>query len=107
MRSVCLSRALALVVMIPASLWLGCGGGGADNTDPPIGALDVTVSTSGAEPDADGYAVSLDGGEPATLGANATRRTEGVTVGSHTVALSGIAANCAVTGRTSVTVEVA
>ncbi|HUR95924.1 MAG TPA: hypothetical protein VMY76_15180, partial [Gemmatimonadales bacterium] len=91
---------------VPASLWLGCGGGGADITGPPVGALDVVVATSGPEPDVDGYAVSIDGAAPAAIGTNATRRTDGLAAGSHTVSLSGVAANCAVTGEPGLTVQV-
>src|SRR5215207_10166102 len=106
MRSGRSTRALAVLVTVSAALWLGCGGGGADITGPPVGALDVVVGTSGPDPDADGYAVSIDGASPVAIGANATRRTEDLAAGPHTVNLSGLAANCAVTGGPGLTVLV-
>ncbi|MEO6056510.1 MAG: hypothetical protein ABIQ49_06700, partial [Gemmatimonadales bacterium] len=106
MRSGRLSRALALLVTAPAALWLGCGGGGGDITNPPVGTLEVTTTTSGPEPDADGYAVSVDGVAAAAIGSNATVRTEGLVVGPHTVELTGVAANCTVAGGSALTVTV-
>ncbi|MEO6058172.1 MAG: hypothetical protein ABIQ49_15215, partial [Gemmatimonadales bacterium] len=106
MRSVSLSRAFALLVTAPAALWLGCSGGGGDITGPPVGALEVTTTTSGPEPDADGYAISVDGAAAAAIGSNATVRTEGLAVGPHTVELTGVAANCTVAGGSGLTVTV-
>ena len=80
-----------------AASWVGCGGG-SDISGPPTGSLDVTIATSGPEPDADGYTLSIDGAAPENIGVNATRHSEGMSVGEHTVALGGLAANCAVTG---------
>jgi hypothetical protein len=100
------SRILAAAMAAPAVLWLGCGGGGgADLAGPELGSLDVTTATSGPEPDADGYAVSIDGGAPGAIGTNATARHDGLTAGSHTVELSGLAANCTVpSARESVSI---
>ena len=102
------SRTLAVCVTALAASWLGCGGGdGADLAGPALGSLDVTTATSGPEPDADGYALSLDGGTPEAIGANATRRHEGLAAGAHAVEISGVAANCTVSSgaRVSVTVS--
>jgi PKD repeat protein len=66
----------------------------------------VTTSTSGASPDADGYTVTLDGGASQSIAINQTVTFTDVSVGSHTAVLSGIAANCTVTGGTSRTVNV-
>jgi hypothetical protein len=87
------------------AVWLGCGGG-SDLIEPPNGTLEVTTSTSGPEPDADGYTISIDGAAPVAIESNAARRTEGLAVGQHTVELSGIATNCAVSGGPSLTVDV-
>ena len=87
--------------------WSACGGdGGADITEPQVGTLEVTTATTGPEPDADGYEVSIDGAAAVALGANSTLRREALAVGDHTVELGGLAANCAVAGaaRRSVTV---
>jgi hypothetical protein len=101
-----LSRALALLTLAPAALWQGCGGG-ADLTGPPAGALEITTATTGADPDADGYVVSVDGGAARTIGADASLRVEGLSVGGHTVDLSGLAANCSPSGGAHLEVEVA
>ncbi len=76
-------------------------------TPPPLtGSLAVTTSTSGGTPDPDGYAFAVDGGTPQPITDNQSITLTGVATGSHTVVLSGIAANCTVTGGTSRTVTV-
>ncbi len=107
MRSRSAARGLAVLALAFAASWAGCGGG-SDISGPPTGSLDVTIATSGPEPDADGYTLSIDGAAPENIGVNATRHSEGMSVGAHTVALGGLAANCAVTsaGGGSATVSV-
>jgi hypothetical protein len=100
------ARAIAVLAMASAVSWLGCGGGGSDVTGPERGSLDVTTVTSGPEPDVDGYTVSIDGAAPKAIAVNASRHTEGMAPGQHTVALAGLAANCTVATGTGVTVEV-
>ena len=78
-----------------ALLWMGCGG--EDLVAPTTGTIGVTVSTTGDEPDPDGYTLSLDDLQGAAIEVNATR-TLTVTEGSHTLELSGVAANCSVQG---------
>ena len=96
MRSVGRSGTLAVSLAVLTVLWLGCGGGGADLAGPALGSLDITTATTGAEPDADGYSVSIDGAASEAIGTDATRRLDGLAAGPHTVELSGVAANCAV-----------
>src|SRR5207253_5127277 len=67
----------------------------------PAGDLTVTASTTGSNLDPDGYTVTLDGNastsQPlATNGGTATFNA--VAAGSHSVALSGVADNCTVSG---------
>ena len=100
------ARVLAVLAMASAVSWLGCGGGGSDITGPERGSLDITTVTSGPEPDVDGYTLSIDGTAPEAIAVNATRHTEGMVPGQHTVALAGLAANCTVATGTGVTVEV-
>jgi hypothetical protein len=72
-----------------------CAGG--DVAAPPTtGTVEVTTSTSGAEPDPDGYAVQLDTRPGQAIGPAATLRMTEVTAGAHTVQLAGVAANCTV-----------
>src|SRR5213078_3837987 len=69
------------------------------------GDLTVTAATSGQDLDPDGYTVTVDGGQSRSLGIN-TSTTYTVTATSHTVELSGIAANCTVSGQNPRTVTV-
>src|SRR5205823_5136858 len=54
----------------------------------------------------DGYTVTLDGATSRAIGDNGTTTFSGLAPGSHTVVLSGMAANCSVSGGTSRTVSV-
>lgn len=65
---------------------------------PEDGTLAVTTRTSGAEPDPDGYAFTIDGGSAQTIGVNATVNVVNLAAGSHAVTLAGASANCAVGG---------
>lgn len=107
MRPCSATRTLAILLTASSPLAVGCSGGGADIAAPELGSLEVTTTTSGPEPDSDGYTVSVDGATPAAVGANATLRQAGLAVGAHTVELSGIAANCAVSGAARIGVSVA
>jgi len=73
---------------------------------PPPGDLTVTTSTSGSSLDPDGYMVRLDGGSAQALGINATFTYTNLAAGNHTVVISGVAANCNVSGGRSRTVSV-
>lgn len=66
-------------------------------TPPPsqTGTLTVTTTTTGSDPDGDGYAFSIDGQAAQSIGANTTVTINELPTGSHTVTLSGLAANCA------------
>jgi plastocyanin len=80
-----------------------------DPTGPEKGAIEVQVTTSGDEVDANGYFVDLDDGlatEPVEV--NGTVDWEIMDVGNHTVELQDIADNCTVDGDNprTVTVEV-
>ena len=89
---------LALVVAGAALTGLGCGGG--DITPPPTnGSLTISTSTSGPEPDADGYAVTIDDGTETAIAASGTLQRDDVEPGNHTVQLTGMAANCTVAGE--------
>ena len=71
------------------------------------GSIHVTTTSSGAHVDPNGYTITVDGGQPKSIGASDTTTIGGVTAGSHTVALSGLASNCTVTqGSTTVNVTV-
>ncbi|MFL5561399.1 MAG: metallophosphoesterase, partial [Gemmatimonadaceae bacterium] len=70
------------------------------------GSLTVSTTTTGADLDPDGYAVAVDGGAPQAITVNGTLTVAGLTAGAHTVTLSGLAANCTVSGANPQTVTV-
>src|SRR5207248_3256849 len=73
---------------------------------PQTGNLTVSTSTSGSNLDADGYTVTVDGGASQAIGTNGSVTFMGFAAGSHSVALSGVAANCSVSGANPQTVTV-
>src|SRR6266704_2905790 len=77
-------------------------------TPPPSGSLRVTTSTSGDNPDTDGYTATVDGTTGQSIGNNSSTGVtfSGLSVSSHTVELTGVAANCTVSGGASHTVNV-
>ncbi len=63
-----------------------------------IGDVRLTVATTGADLDPDGYAIALDGRPAMAVAVNDTRMLSGLPAGSHSFLLSGLAANCTVAG---------
>ena len=84
----------------------GCGGSGSEPTGPGEGSLVVAASTTGADPDPDGYTLALDGGAPLALADNGTD-TLPASAGAHTATLAGIAANCALSGANPRAIDLA
>jgi hypothetical protein len=77
-------------------------------TPPPgTGSVQVTATTSGSSLDPDGYTLRIEGGSPQALTINGSRTVGNLTVGTHTVQLGGIAANCTVAGENPRSVTVA
>src|SRR5256886_7706589 len=70
------------------------------------GNLTVTTTTAGLSLDLDGYTATVDGTTSQTVSNNGSVTFNGLSAGSHTVVLSGVAANCSVNGGTSQTVTV-
>lgn len=100
-------RQVGLNLLAAGLLLSGIGCSGGDITAPTTGTINITTTTSGPAPDADGYAVAIDAGAEAPLGVNATLRRDNLEPGTHSVRLTGMAANCAVEGENprSVTVS--
>ena len=73
---------------------------------PPTGNLTVSTSTTGSDIDPDGYTLTLDGNTTRSIGTNGSVTFSGLSAGSHTVVLSGVAGNCTASGGTSRTVNV-
>jgi Tol biopolymer transport system component len=71
-------------------------------TSPTTGIIRVSVTTSGSPTDPDGYITKLDAADPGlTIGTNGTVSFTAIPVGTHAIALTGMAANCSVTDGTS------
>lgn len=72
---------------------------------PTTGNLTVTTSTSGPD-QAPNYTVTVDGGQNKTIPSTGSVSYPGLTAANHTVALSGVPSNCAVSPSSSQTVTV-
>jgi hypothetical protein len=83
-----------------------CGGGDSAVVPPGSGTLQVTTSTTGVEPDGDGYTVQVDADRAEAVGP-AGSVSRAVTSGTHSVLLAGIAPNCSVSGDNPSTVTIA
>ena len=70
------------------------------------GSLAVTTSTTGSNVDPDGYTVTVDGNRSQAIATNGSVTFSGLSAGDHTVALSGVAGNCSVSGANPQTVSV-
>jgi hypothetical protein len=94
-------RSLAIAVTIAV---LACNG---DSVDvPTTGGLQITSTTSGPIPDADGYVLTVDGTERGILAPAGEISIEALAPGNHTIGLTGVAAHCAVQGTNPRTVTV-
>ncbi len=85
-------RRFGLAVSVAASL-TGCG---ADDplVEPPVGFLNVSNATTGGAFDPDGFGVRIDEGAAEPMEVNDSVAALTLSEGSHTVHLSGLAANC-------------
>src|SRR2546425_706299 len=89
-------RTRLALVALAAALSTACGEG---PLVPTSGAIRIVLTTIGADPDADGYAVTLDGAAPRTVGVNGTLVLRDLGTGAHSVTLAGLAANCTAGGE--------
>ena len=83
-------------LLVFATLVFTLAAGCSDSTGPRTGAVQVTVTTTGVELDTNGYSVAIDGGTARAVSVNATMTIAGLSAGSHSVLLAGLALNCAV-----------
>src|SRR5689334_1820018 len=98
------SLPVALAAALTAALAAGCGPGDGQGVDVP--ALVIRTATTGTELDPDGYQVTVDGGAPQAMGLADSLVVDPLPAGPHTVTLSGLADNCAVSGGATVTANV-
>lgn len=99
-------RQVRLGGVVAAAGLAGLSCGGEDVAAPATGDLEVTTSTTGSEPDTDGYRITIDDGPAIAIGANASILREGLTAGEHTIRLAGTAQNCVLQGDNPRTVEI-
>ena len=85
-----------LGLLVAGAILAGLSCGGADLAPLPIGSIEITTVTSGPDPDADGYAVTVDDATETAIATNGTLERDNLEAGSHRVTLLGIATNCAV-----------
>ncbi|MFC1575533.1 hypothetical protein ACFL5A_02660 [Gemmatimonadota bacterium] len=73
---------------------------------PTTGDLQVDVSTSGQDLDPDGYTVVVDGVSTKPVATNGSTTFDDLSIGSHTVQLTGAASNCSVAAPNPRTVSI-
>jgi hypothetical protein len=79
----------------------------AESTAPlATGVLELSVTTTGIDPDPDGYVVRVDTGAAQTMPTHGIVTIPGVSPGDHDVQVSGFAANCTVAGATLLSVTI-
>jgi hypothetical protein len=66
---------------------------------PTSGTIAVTTATTGGGADPDGYSLLLDGVDRGAIGVNGSISLAGLTSGSHTIGITGVAANCQLSGE--------
>ena len=93
-------------IALAALLVTAACGGGDDLTAPLSGTLEASITTVGVPSEAPAYGLSIDGGEPRTVGDSATLTQAGLAPGTHTVELIGVASDCAVSGANPETAAV-
>jgi len=87
--------------LLPCAIWtlLACGGDATDPSEPIDGALEVSASTTGPDPDPDGYSVVVDADSAGVLAPNGSDTVGSLIPGTHSVQLAGVAANCLLSGE--------
>jgi hypothetical protein len=98
------SRSLFLIVTAAVVLMPACG------SEDPAGVsartLEITITTSGDEPDADGYTIQVDAESARPVLPSEILQHRDISPGDHTVYLGGVADNCKVQGANPRTISV-
>jgi hypothetical protein len=90
------------VTFLLLSLAVACS----DPLVPRVGDVRLTVVTTGADMDPDGYSIVLDGGAGVAVAVNDSRVISDLSAGSHSVLLVGLATNCTVDGANPRAIEI-
>ena len=86
------SGTIPLLLAITVALAVGCS----DSTGPTRPSVQVSIATTGADLDPDGYVLVIDSTTTRPVGVNETIVVRDVPVGTHNVWLKGIAPNCVI-----------
>ena len=100
------STNLWLALIAGGAVLAACGGDG-NGPSETTGTAQVTTVTTGADLDPDGYTLVADGSNSTSIGINSNASFTQLPAGSHSLQLSGAAANCTVTSPNPLTVTVA
>jgi hypothetical protein len=92
-------RALRGLVLAGAAAWLGCGESATETASD--GRIQITVTTTGADPQAEEYLLTLDGARPLAVTPDGSIIYDAVPEGTHVIHLFALADNCAVSGGSS------
>jgi hypothetical protein len=92
----CAPRSLLTSLLLASGTTLACNG--TDITGSTGATLEVTVSTTGAEPDIDGYTVQVDAEHARPVKPAGTIQARNIPPGDHTIYVGGVADNCIVNG---------
>jgi hypothetical protein len=87
---------LTILFALLASVGLSCNS--EDIVVPSTGTVKITSATTGAEPDIDGYTVTIDAEPPKAIGPADSLEGIELTPGTHAFLLGGLAANCGPNG---------
>ena len=90
----------ALTLSVLAVGFAGCG----DGVVRPDWTVKIQATTSGDDPDLDGYQVVIDDGHTVDFVATNGSATFELDEGNHSIELSGLSENCSVQGANPVTV---
>jgi hypothetical protein len=93
-------------VWLAQAAWLLCGCSSGDSSafkpDPgPVvtrGTVSVSVTSTGAELDSDGYALLIDGVNVGTISGTSNSSVPNLRTGEHSVGMTGLSCNCTVVG---------
>ena len=97
----------AAAVAAIAVLWAPLSGCSSDSSsDSTVGALTISVTTTGSVPDPDGYTITVGDRSPQTIGVNGTLSVNNLSEGQYTVTLAGMADQCFSSGDDPVVVAV-
>lgn len=75
-------------------------------TAPALGAVQVLITTTGGDPDENGYVIAVDNDRREQITASGVRVLQDFSAGTHSIALEDVAANCTVSGSNPLSVTV-